>query len=100
MSKLFSGILLARIGPLLDSLQGVEQGGFRPDYSCSDIIMFMRMVAEKTEEWGEEVRAASLDLEKAFDKVYRSSVLSALEDAGVESDIVCFLWRLYKQQKA
>merc|ERR1712141_972042 len=26
--------------------------------------MFMRMIAEKTDEWGEEVWAASLDLEK------------------------------------
>jgi hypothetical protein len=100
LSKLFSGVLLARIGSSLDSLQGVEQGGFRPDYSCSDIIMFMRMMAEKADEWGEEVWAASLDLEKAFDKVYHSSVLDSLEDAGVESDIISFLGRLYGQQKA
>ncbi len=37
--------------------------------------MFMRMMAEKSDEWGEEVWAASLDLEKAFDKVYHSSVM-------------------------
>ena len=69
LCKLFSTVLLGRVGRLLDSLQDPEQGGFRPDYSCSDIIMFMRMVAEKADEWGEEVWAASLDLEKAFDKV-------------------------------
>ena len=48
----------------------VEPGGF---HSCSDIMMFMRLVAEKAEEWGEEIWAASLDLEKAFDKVYHGS---------------------------
>jgi hypothetical protein len=93
LSKLFSSILLGRI-------IGPEQGGFRPDHSCSDIIMFMRMVAEKAEEWGEELWAASLDLEKAFDKVDHSSVLNALGEAGVEPDIVRFLWQVYRQQSA
>ena len=88
LSKLFSAVLLARVAQVLDSLQGVEQGGFRPDYSCSDIITFMRMVAEKADEWGMEVWAASLDLEKAFDKVFHSSVLGCLCDAGVNTDIV------------
>ena len=91
LCKLFSGVLLARVGSLLDSLQGCEQGGFRPDYSCSAIIMFLRMVAEKAEEWGEEVWAASLDLEKTFDKVLHSSVLTALAEAGVDAKVVqCF----------
>ena len=69
LCKLFNVILLGRIGPVLESLQDPEQGGFRPDYSCSDMVLFARMIAEKAEEWGEEVWAASLDLEKAFDKV-------------------------------
>ena len=98
LNKLFSVVLLRRIGPRLDALLDPEQGGFRPDYSCSDIIMFMRMTAEKAEEWGEEVWAASLDLEKAFDMVYHSSVIDALNDAGVEPDILHVLKRLYMNQ--
>ena len=100
LSKLFSGVLLNRIGPLLDSLLDPEQGGFRPDYSCSDIVMFMRMVAEKADEWGKEIWAASLDLEKAFDKVYHSSIISALAEAGADTDVIRFLWDLYRQQSA
>jgi hypothetical protein len=100
LCKLFSGVLLGRIGPILESLQDPEQGGFRPDYSCSDMVMFIRMVAEKSEEWGVEVWAASLDLEKAFDKVYHNSVVEALMDAGIETDIVRFLWQCYQQQSA
>ena len=100
LSKLFSGILLGRIGPLLESKQDQEQGGFRADYSCSDIVMFMRLTAEKADEWGEEIWAASLDLEKAFDKVYHSSVLDALLEAEVAPDIVKFLCRIYEKQAA
>ena len=100
LCKLFSTVLLGRVGRLLDSLQDPEQGGFRPDYSCSDIIMFMRMVAEKADEWGEEVWAASLDLEKAFDKVSHVSVLECLAEANVEADILKYLWCLYRKQVA
>ena len=73
-------MFLGRIGSLLESLQDPEQGG--PDHSCSEMVHFMRMVAEKSEEWGQKVWAASLDLEKAFDEVVHSSVLSALMEAG------------------
>lgn len=100
LCKLFSGILLGRIGPLLESLQEPEQGGFRPDHSCSDVIMFMRMIAEKADEWGEEIWSASLDLEKAFDKIFHASVLAALFEAGVDSSTVHFLKNLYAQQSA
>ena len=91
LCTLFSGVLLGRIGRVLEALQDPEQGGFRRGYSCSDMVMFIRMVAEKAEEWGEEVWAASLDLEKAFDKVFHTSVLNSLNDAYIEPDIVRFL---------
>ena len=47
---------------------------------------------------GEEVWAASLDLEKAFDKVLHSSVFDSLSEAGVEADVVRAMWRLYANQ--
>ena len=100
LSKLFSGVLLARIKPILDALQSVEQTGFRPDYSCIDEVHFLHMVAEKADEWGEEVWAASLDLEKAFDKVFHQAVFDSLAASGVDADIVSALWRLYAEQTA
>ena len=75
LCKLFSGILLARCKHLLDRLQGPEQAGFRADYSCSDIVMFLRMLPEKSEQWGQRVWVASLDLEKGFDKLFHASVI-------------------------
>ena len=89
-----------RFKPLLDDLQDVEQTGFRPDYSCSDAVHFLRMVAEKASEWGEEVWAASLDLEKAFDKVLHSSVFGSLSRTGVTNDVIQTLWRLYAEKSA
>ena len=57
-------------------------------------------VAGKVGEWGEEVWAASLDLEKPFDKVLHSSVFDSLSETGVEADVVRALWRLCTNQKA
>ena len=54
------------------------QAGFRAYCSCSDADMFMRMVADKMEEWGGEVWAASLDLKKAFDTVNHNKLISKL----------------------
>ena len=61
--------------------------------------MFMRMVAEKSDEWGEEVWAASLDLEKAFDKVYHSSVIMSLTDAEVSPQLVKYLLGRFTRRK-
>ena len=58
------------------------------------------MTAEKADEWGEQIWAVSLDLEKAFDKVLHSSVFDGLARAGVEPDIFRVLWDLYSLQPA
>ena len=73
LSKLFSNVILGRCGALLDVLQDLGQGGFRPDCSCSDVVMFMRMIANKAQ-MGRARLGASLDMENAFDKVHHSSV--------------------------
>ena len=58
------------------------------------------MVAEKTDEWGQEIWLAALDLEKAFDKVLHSSVFETLVQAGADPAIITVLSRLYAQQQA
>jgi hypothetical protein len=58
------------------------------------------MIAEKSEEWGEEVWVASLDMEKAFDKVLHDSVFACLAEASVDSDILHALWQIYTKQLA
>ena len=98
--KLFAVVLLQRIKGKLDSIQPEEQSGFRPHRSCSDVVHVLRQVSEKSQDWGLTVWMASLDLEKAFDKVYHAEVMAALRDAGIDASIVAWLRALYLDQKA
>ena len=93
-------MLLGRVRPTLDKLQGQEQAGFRPGYSSNDVVHSLRMIAEKSEEWGEEVWAASLDLEKAFDKVFHDSVFLALAEGTIDGQTTNALWKIYSKQTA
>ena len=100
LAKLFSVVLLNRIRERLNSLQPFEQAGFRPDFSCSDEVHCLRMLAEKAEECGEILWVASLDMEKAFDKVLKSSVMQCLQGAEVDCHILHVIWRIYEKQRA
>ena len=98
--KLFATVLLKRIQVKLDTLQPEEQTGFRATYSCSDVVHALRQVAEKSADWGLNVWIASLDLEKAFDKLYHANVDLALRDAGVDPFIIRWLMELYSDQSS
>ena len=43
---------------------------------------------EKCDEWGLILWTASLDLEKAFDRVYQHSVIERFAEADIDHDII------------
>lgn len=51
-------------------------------------------------EWGETIWAASLDIEKAFDKVFHDVVFGSLLGTGVETDVIHCLQSLYSDLTA
>ena len=81
-------LLLGRIRETLDRLQPYDQAGFRSSFGCSDHVHALRQLAEKAAGWGQTEWAASLDLEKAFDKVLHSFVFGSLAGTGVETDVI------------
>jgi hypothetical protein len=98
MSKCFSGILLRRLRGTLESSRTPEEMGFRKNYSCSDLIHVLRLVGEKSVEWGECVWLASLDMEKAFDKIIHTSMQDGLVEAGVDECTINAARRIYADQ--
>ena len=100
LAKLYSTILYQRLQPLLDARIADEQFGFRGGRGCSDAVHILRLVIEKSAEWGEELWIATLDAEKAFDRVHHSCLFQALIESGVDTSIIASLHRLYADMKA
>ena len=95
MAKLFSTVLYARIVDRIEDRLSEEQFGFRLGRGCSDAVHVMRMIVEKSAEWGEELWVAALDVEKAFDKVHHGALFEALLTTGIDAHVGAALRRLY-----
>ena len=66
----------------------------------ADVIHILRQVAEKAQDCGLNLWLASLDLEKAFDKVLHADVDAALRNASVDPSVIGFLLHLHANQSA
>ena len=95
MAKLFSIVLYATIVDNIEKQLSEEQFGFRQGRGCADAVHVMRMVVEKSAEWGEELWVAALDVEKAFDRVHRSVPFDALLKCDVDAHVGSALRRMY-----
>ena len=60
-----------------------EQAGFRVGRRCRDQIFVMRQLTEKTIEKDGKMYGAFIDLEKAYDKVWREDMWRTLAMYGV-----------------
>jgi hypothetical protein len=100
LAKLFSTILYGRIKDIIEAELDDEQFGFRRGRGCTDALHILRMVVEKSSEWGEELWIATLDVEKAFDQVHHAELFAALMACPVDVNIVASLRKLYCDLKA
>ena len=82
LAKLFSTVLYRRIEGIVENRLAEEQYGFRSGRGCTDAVHVLRMVVEKSAEWGKPLYMAALDVEKAFDRVHHADVSKALLGCG------------------
>jgi hypothetical protein len=100
LSKLFCVALYLRMKDHLEARMTEEQYGFWKGRGCTDAIHILRVVVEKSNEWGENLWMATLDVEKAFDKMHHSSLFDALLQNGADVFAVAALRKLYTGMKA
>ena len=62
----------------MEDVLGKWQHGFRPGRSTLELIFTMKMILEKTWEWGLQKFILFIDFEKAFDRVQRNDLWSVL----------------------
>ena len=77
-AKLYLWVLEGRLHQCMEDVLGEWQHGFRPRRSMLDLIFTMKMILEKTWEWGLQKFILFIDFEKAFDRVERSDLWSVL----------------------
>ena len=81
--KVFSRILNNRVRLMTDNRLLGEQAVFRSGRGSIDQIFVIRQLVEKHLEKGKKMFAAFVDLEKAYDKVWRADLWRALREYGM-----------------
>ena len=84
MYKLFTKILTTRLENKLDENQPREQVGFRSKYSTTDHIHVINQLKEKCREYNIQMCVAFVDYENAFDSVQTQTILTSLQEQGIE----------------
>ena len=77
-----------------------EQVGFRPWRGCGENVFVICQLAEKMLERGKRLYAAFLDLDKAYDRVWRAGLWEALKEYGVEGRLLTVVQGMYKDSEA
>jgi hypothetical protein len=100
MYKLLIKILTNQITVTLDENQPCKQAGFRAKFSTTDHLQTINHVIEKTQEFNLSLYLAFIDYKKASDSVEHTSVMKALNSAGIHLKIVRLLGRIYQESRA
>ena len=77
--KVLGMILNDRMRSITEARIMQEQVGFRPGRGCMENVFVIRQLAEKMLERGKRLHAAFLDLDKAYDRVWRTGLWEALK---------------------
>ena len=64
------------------------QCGFRPGRSTTDQIFTLKQIFENFWEYGSDLFACFVDLEKAYDRVPRDKLWKVLQEYGVDSQLL------------
>ena len=84
----------------IDACLGWDQFGFRSGMGTRDAIGTLRVIIEKSIEFGKSLYISFVDYEKAFDRVNWMKLMEVLEIIGLDFSERKLIWELYVNQKA
>jgi len=82
--KLPEKILSMRIGPIIEEKCIRYQFGFRKRLTCGHMVHALRLISEKSQEWGRDLYMMKHDILGAFDYINHRYLLGSLRRAGVD----------------
>lgn len=97
--KIYTRILEARLRQCVEDVLDDCQYGFRPGRSTTNPVFVMKMILEKSWEWGIDKYALFIDLEKAFDRVDRNHLWRILHEEyySVPTKLIRAIRSIYSQ---
>ena len=96
MYKIYTAIIQKRLAEKLDKHLQKTQYGFRQDKSTADAIHIIRRIAENGHQTNNRLHMVLLDWEKAFDKVDREAIFTALKRLRVNEKLIRIIKDIYK----
>src|SRR6476619_5049269 len=99
-SKILLKIFTNRIEAKARDYIGQNHFGFRKGCSTRDAIGVMRMICERSLEFGNNVYICFVDFEKAFDRVNWEKMMKVLQSIGVDWRDRRMISELYMHQEA
>ena len=100
VSKILLRIVMRRIEGKARDIISKTQFGFRKGVGTREAIGVMRMLGERSLEYGNEVYVCFIDFEKAFDRVNWVKMMQILKQIGVDWRDQRFIRDLYMNQEA
>ena len=97
--KIYSRILENRLRDCVENVLDDSQFGFRPGRGTTDATFIVKLLLEKSWEWGIDKYVLFIDLEKAFDRVDRGSLWQILQDPhyNIPTKLVRVIKSMYTQ---
>jgi hypothetical protein len=99
-SKIMLRILTRRLERIAESYISPSQFGFRKEKGTREAIGILKTICERSLEFGNNVYACFVDLEKAFDRVGWKLLLDTLKEIGVDWRDRRMIKNLYLRQFA
>uniref|UniRef100_A0AC35U9Z1 Reverse transcriptase domain-containing protein n=1 Tax=Rhabditophanes sp. KR3021 TaxID=114890 RepID=A0AC35U9Z1_9BILA len=85
--KIYAGLILSKLNPILSTEAGPYQHGFRKGVSTANPILIVENILEKAYEYKADIGMLFVDYAKAFDTLLRSYVFMNLARMGVEKHL-------------
>ena len=95
--KIFAKCLERKCQEIVESKLEDGQCGFRPGRSTTDQIFTLKQIFEKFCEYGKDLFACFVDLEKAYDRVPRDKLWKVLQEYGVDGQLLRAIKSFYCQ---
>ena len=93
--KVYAKCLERKCQEIVESKLEDGQCGFRLGCSTTDQILTLKQIFEKSWEYGKDLSACIVDLEKAYDQVPRDKLWKVLQEYGVNGQLLCAIKSFY-----